>query len=322
MIKNRFYVAHYQSAAIKVFSREGKFLFDIGRLGRGPGEFLYMLGISYDPERDQLIVFCNDKVARFQPNGTFVNEDALPFYPYRFEWMGPDQYAFYMGNNDYIGEITKKHNLIITDDDFEVINKGLPYQGTSGSYRMSGYICQSSNGVLAQNSFSDDVYEYDKGRNFFYVKYRLDFNVDRKELPMGHPELSKTRREEGYLHSPFYEDQTMFSFHYIYQDEFYGAVWLRGPKKLLTGRSFPHGILSYYLFPPAGQTEDGIPIAAIVPSEYYSNIPNDDPDFLPFLQENYPQLYEVSKDLDGSENPILVLYEIHPEGAAAALNQK
>ena len=322
LIGNRFYVAHYPSATIKVFSREGDFLYDIGKLGKGPGEFLYMMGISYVPEKQLLKVFCSTKIVTFNLDGKFLSEAMMPFYPYRFEAMGLDRYVFYMANNNYVGEITENDNLIVTDRDFNVITKGLPFEGDGPAFRMSGHVCPSSEGVLAHNSFSDNVYEYDVETDELYIKYKLDFAVDREDLPTDHPELLRIRGEEGFLRSPLYEDEKIFSFRYIYQEESHGAVWLREQKVLLNGKSFSPGILSHYLFPPAGQTEDGIPIAAIVPSEYYSNIPNDDPDFLPFLQENYPQLYEVSKDLDGSENPILVLYEIHPEAAANVLNQK
>ncbi|MCK7476305.1 MAG: 6-bladed beta-propeller [Candidatus Moduliflexus flocculans] len=57
---DRIYIADSQDCAIKVFSRDGKFVRAFGRKGRGPGEFSFPSGVAAAGDR----VYVADKLNR------------------------------------------------------------------------------------------------------------------------------------------------------------------------------------------------------------------------------------------------------------------
>lgn len=48
---------------------------DYGRTGRGPGEYVSIASIEYDPFNDEIVVLDSwNKVLRFSPDGTLIDE--------------------------------------------------------------------------------------------------------------------------------------------------------------------------------------------------------------------------------------------------------
>ncbi|MFD2531207.1 6-bladed beta-propeller [Gracilimonas halophila] len=62
----RIYVSVPKEYKIKVFDKNGDFLEDIGRGGRGPGEFEFLSDIDYHSEKDLLIVLDNKDIEIFK----------------------------------------------------------------------------------------------------------------------------------------------------------------------------------------------------------------------------------------------------------------
>jgi hypothetical protein len=325
MQKSQVFVWDKARASLNVFSDKGKFLGKIGKVGKGPGEFLDIGDIHVEETTDEILLYSvlGRKLIRYASTGQFKEEESLPFAGYYFIKLSEDRYGFYL--NYRFGALSGKNNLLITDQSFNVVEKHLSmtYE-PKGSFSDTGFLTEtdaSSQGGLVAEAFSDTIFYFDE--TSITPRYVLDFGVEREAISLDDVEkLFTVRADEGHLMTPFKEDHQAFTFRYMYKNRLQSAIWLREQQVLLTKESFTHSNLLLHLFPPKGRTQEGLYIGTIVPSWYYSNIPNDDPDFLPFLQANYPQLYEASKDLDGSENPILVLYEIHPEAAEAALNQE
>lgn len=63
----------------KTFDKKGRFLFNIGRVGKGPGEYLYINAFSVNQERHQIYITCNGKITIFTYKGEHVQTINIPF---------------------------------------------------------------------------------------------------------------------------------------------------------------------------------------------------------------------------------------------------
>ena len=79
--QERFFVSVFKTNAIRVFSKEGKFLYNIGSEGSGDGQFDDPLGLTIDKFNN--LIVCdreNSRLQIFRLDGTFVTKIEEPFY--------------------------------------------------------------------------------------------------------------------------------------------------------------------------------------------------------------------------------------------------
>lgn len=79
--KDRLYVADAQDCAIKVFSKDGKYLRSLGRKGRGPGELSFPSGVSVVAGKVHVADKLNSRIAAFDGDGRWLGGFAVPFLP-------------------------------------------------------------------------------------------------------------------------------------------------------------------------------------------------------------------------------------------------
>ena len=73
--QDRFVVSDYNANCIKVFSKEGKFLYNIGSQGTGDGQLNHPIGLAIDKFNN--LIVCDEENKRlqiFRLDGTFVTE--------------------------------------------------------------------------------------------------------------------------------------------------------------------------------------------------------------------------------------------------------
>ena len=76
----RIFVSDNRYDKICVFDTAGKFLWDIRRVGRGPGEYIGMTDFVIDPDREELIIYADKpyKLIHCGVQGDFRYESRLP----------------------------------------------------------------------------------------------------------------------------------------------------------------------------------------------------------------------------------------------------
>jgi len=305
------FLVHLESMVVKAFDKSGVYLFDIGKLGKGPGEYFSLFDVCLS-KNDQSIWFneaSRKKLINYTTSGAFIGEVDRPAYPRYFAPINDNQWIFYMDFDAH--EFSENHNLIVTNTKFTITDQYLPYPDYNiPSFKTIGYLSKShSGGILVNEAFSDTIHEWNNGE--LYPKYRIEFVDKRKSVRMDAlEELWPTRMKEGNIRRPIFENKDILSFRYLYKEKLRAAFWHRKRKELLTNESFDNGDLLLHLFPPKGMTEDGLLIGAIVPGWFYKGYTKNQPGFLPFLKENYPQLYEATMRMEDVDNPYLVYYRI------------
>jgi hypothetical protein len=85
------YVADAQDCAVKVFSRQGRFLRSFGRKGSGPGELNFPSGVAVEEGGAVVADKLNFRIQYFDRDGVVRGGFKLPFPPDRVFILGPDR---------------------------------------------------------------------------------------------------------------------------------------------------------------------------------------------------------------------------------------
>jgi len=83
------YVADAQDCAIKVFSKDGRFLRAFGRKGRGPGELAFPSGVAVEGGKVHVADKLNHRIQAFDGEGKTAGGFAVPFAPDKILALGP-----------------------------------------------------------------------------------------------------------------------------------------------------------------------------------------------------------------------------------------
>ena len=109
-LKNRLYVSDNDNHKVKVFSQKGKFDFEWGKFGEGPGEFRYP-GILTANEFNQVFVVdvLNTRVQVFDPFGEYISDigswGVLPGKLFRPKGVAIDKKNRVFVSDSYMGLI-------------------------------------------------------------------------------------------------------------------------------------------------------------------------------------------------------------------------
>ena len=109
---------------ITVMDGNGKMLCSFGQTGRGPGEYVSIASIEYDPFNDEIVVLdAWNKVLRFRPDGTLIDE-------IRNNTISSLAYVMPLDKDTYVATVTsyvpRDSCLLYLDRDFNVKGSALP----------------------------------------------------------------------------------------------------------------------------------------------------------------------------------------------------
>ena len=125
---DRVYVLDNQkSKALLVFNRSGKFLYTVGNVGKGPGEFVEPTDFEINEKEGQVYIYdqFQSVVNKYDLGGRYLGNFKLPFRNTAMVKLGNDFVFQNLLGNDHI-KVIKKSALTITDTMGNVTKVGLP----------------------------------------------------------------------------------------------------------------------------------------------------------------------------------------------------
>lgn len=158
------------SARLFVFNKEGKYLFDIGKRGAGPDEYVQINDFSINKKKNTIYVLCDKKkVFCYSLSGQYKGQIALDFFADAMEYKDD---CFY-----FICDRVKRGNLIITD-----MKGNIKYEDFSNEQMGENLLMlihpflQRDSTLLYRRYLDNNIYEIysDKSR----VAYNVDFGKD------------------------------------------------------------------------------------------------------------------------------------------------
>jgi hypothetical protein len=162
---------YWAANQLKVFSDSGEYLYDIGRQGRGPGEFINIQTFRLNGRNKQVVIRDqNHHVFKYDFNGRFIEQIELESselrYPYTFFFLPDGDILLY----NHLLPKANKSTYTVVDERFKtiaeldtIIYKVRNPQGYSTSTIERSPVAIEGNSVVMLKDLCDTVFVYSEG---------------------------------------------------------------------------------------------------------------------------------------------------------------
>lgn len=309
-----FFVGHRSSkATLSVFNSQGKFQYNIGKQGRGPGEYVGLHDFNIDRTQKKVVIMdlMTQKMHFYNLEGAYLRSDALPIHALKFSILQSGDYIFWVGN--LYNEVMNKNeirlwNLYVVNSDLSVKDKYLEvpkkFMGVMhGSLPSS--LSPFENGVNIYAPLSNYIYHYNSKGNFS-TKYYLDFGSLNCNF------LSKLLKDKGikssfvfrlrktgatYYPNQLFEFKKYLYFTFISDDDMYSVFYDKENKSSHVTRGYPDDDINGAIFGRAVASTSNRLITVI------------EPVLLIDENNNFPEKLQHLK-LNPNSNSVLAIYKM------------
>jgi hypothetical protein len=177
--QHKLFIIDSKMKSINVLDTLGNFLYKIGNVGEGPGEYVSIHGITMNKEKEELLLFSMEKrkMIKYALDGRFLEEKDIPLFIYDFLVLPNEEVIVYL---NYNGDEKNNHNLLMLDKNYHIQEKRFPFNYKDYlSISFSGGISPASDGFLFASALSDTIFQYSSKQ--FFPKYILKF--EGQEIP-------------------------------------------------------------------------------------------------------------------------------------------
>ncbi len=176
-----------QAPFLKVFDAyTGKYLYNIGRKGQGPGELPYLYSSDVNPPNNVVLLNWNKISNQFNLEGKFIKQIIHPqlnnkesIYSNSIT-INKNQYAAgirYAGENQktMIAVFNHKKQLITTCKSYENVIQHKIYKGVFMPFGQAGVFYRSPNHIRYFRGISDTIYSYHTAQRTFLPAFCFNY---------------------------------------------------------------------------------------------------------------------------------------------------
>ncbi len=299
---------------ISVFDKNGIFKYNIGKIGRGPGEYSTIHSLTINDKTEEIVI--NDLIIQkahfYNINGTHIKSIDLPIHALELAYINNNEYTFWVGglyNEGLNVNESKLSNLYIADDQLNIKQSFLKidkeFKGvTNGSLPSS--LSLYKNGVNIVSPLSYYVYNYTDGK--FSTKYYMDFGSLESNFKYELRQLDEMQkgafffkfRDTGatYYINQFFEFDNYMFFTFLSNNKMYSVVYDKKHKVPYVTLNYPIDDINGAIFgKTVGRDGNNKLITTIEPML----LTNED--------EKFPEKLDYL-NLSSNSNPIIAIYKI------------
>ncbi|MDR3235658.1 MAG: 6-bladed beta-propeller [Prevotellaceae bacterium] len=172
---SHWYVQDWNDAPLKVFSKEGGYITEIGSRGNGPGEFLQFSDFLIDDDHIDIFAWSGNKQwLHYSANNKFLYGTAITFPFDEIHKFDDNNYLVYVSNGTVFSE--DSYNLYHIDNMFQVKSR---IDGKKYPYDIKLDIAQdhfkyNAENLLYMKSYCDTIFKISSPLDIT-PKYHLDF---------------------------------------------------------------------------------------------------------------------------------------------------
>lgn len=187
-IHNKIYILDGKYMAVKVFDTNGKYLYSIGKLGMGKGEFIKLDDLQYYPAHNSVMILCNkpSKISEFTLDGRLIGESKLDYFSTAVAFPSTQTRIYYVNQNK--NKKSGNKNLLLTDSSNEVQSSvfDMP-KNIKATIKFSGGLFSIDDSIYFNPAFSNIYYiiKNDTVKPAFKVNYggkNIPFDIKEDEL--------------------------------------------------------------------------------------------------------------------------------------------
>jgi hypothetical protein len=153
---------------ILVFDRQGKFMWTVGKVGQGPGEYIEACDFCVNKRDKMIYIVCErERIMQYNYSGDFVKQIKMDLYAESIEYSNSHFY--------FIGNQKDFFNLAVTDIEGKIVDKFFQNKNWGENLTRLPHPLQKMDSLVYYFGYLDDnIYGI---RNFseVFVQYRMDF---------------------------------------------------------------------------------------------------------------------------------------------------
>ena len=153
---------------VVLFSRDGKFLRNIGNAGRGPAEYMGLAEIDVDSKNNHIFILDNTakRILTYDLQGNLINDFNLKVYaiPFSFQYTG--QGKFLVSLNPYS---EKSHALVLVDSKGRILRPMLDNAIYISTFLSPSNFFSTSTDIKFMTTYMDTIYQYKDGQLSPYI---------------------------------------------------------------------------------------------------------------------------------------------------------
>lgn len=238
---------------LKVFDAEtGKYLYNIGVKGQGPGELAGLYKVDINPFTKKILLCWGSRIHEFDFEGNFLGKIEIP--P-----IGEDEFInapvitiddhHFAGTIKHYGE-DQKNMVVIFNREQEIIGSLKCYDNpiqladisllSWSPFNQSGTFYRSPKGIRYFRGYTDSIYVYNKDNSAFSLFFIIDYGKHKSTLKFGpgeeNPDLIKISSINENDRYVFLDFETMRASPEPYEDEVYrGGTLLKFVNQSIAG---------------------------------------------------------------------------------------
>lgn len=308
LVNDTIFILDTKYTGIKVFNLDGEYLYTIGRIGQGPGEFSRIFDMAYDSSERNIIVYSNDdmKMAIFSLQGKLLSERRVPFYAYYFTSLGNGDFMFYTNFNN--SEYSKEHNLLLTDSFFKVKERFFPYK-RNFAVSMSGFLKSTTEGLLYAEPFDDKIYQFVDNNFVLKYKFNLGKYLINPELTNDFGLLTKHLLDYSYISSVSAENERYLFFSYVHKRLIDNGFYDKKTRITYSRGHFREGDIFQVISSVSSVSGDNQKFVSVIDAETLRYTKARQPNFTEEMNKNYPAIANKINSLKDLENPIIIVFK-------------
>ncbi len=160
---------------VKVFSHDGKYLYDIGKKGKGPEELLMATDFDISPDMKEVAIWDRNRseLKLYKINGDFIKsiKSQKIQWVFRVCWLKQNRFLLSSLNRPHED---KRYQIYLLDESLNVIKGMIPYDEKLDFWTITGpvFVKDSEGTVHFRHPFGTEIYEV---TNDAHKKYSLNF---------------------------------------------------------------------------------------------------------------------------------------------------
>ncbi len=181
---NFIFILDIQQNKVLCFDKNGRYIKQIGKNGKGPGEYLRPIDILYSKKDKCLWVYDSKsrKIIAYSQEGKILNEKKISFYCKNFIET-PNGYLAFIGNSPFGRKNNRNVKFLKLDKEFNILKK---IKGGNGfTHDIGTYVASLENSQIFVEPFNYGIFElrddniekmvsFDFGRKSFTNEMKID----------------------------------------------------------------------------------------------------------------------------------------------------
>lgn len=159
---------------VLVFDTGGNFLHAIGKIGRGPGEYVMLRNFAVADDKVLLLNRQSQQMIYYDTSGNYIEAKQMPFRASDLVMLEDGNLLFALTK----GDLDNK-KVVLTDKDFNILSTKLTYSDKElDDFMWVSYFKQTGRNIAFAHPINDTVYVFDSGGSLDCQIY-VDFADDR-----------------------------------------------------------------------------------------------------------------------------------------------